>query len=367
MKICFWQNIMSIHQSAFLRNLAENNVVTLVVEKKVSEDRLKHGWTIPHFGKTIVIIAPDNDCIQNLLNDSEYVHIFTGIQSFKLASEVFLLAVEKKLKIGVQLEPFNWLGIKGKLRFLKYLYLRFKYNNSINFILAIGLRGRDCFEKTGFDKNKIYDWGYFTEQKYNKCFSSIKNIERISILPKILFVGSIDARKNILNVLPIIKRNQSQIDEFVIIGKGPLENELTSNIEGSKIVYQGAVNNGDITTFMEKADLLILPSVFDGWGAVVNEALMVGTPVLVSNNCGASALISEKRGAIFSIDKKNLEEVLLNLLKILPYDNIDREAIIKWSAESISGQVASEYFTEIIESVYHNSKKPIAPWLLKSN
>ncbi len=76
------------------------------------------------------------------------------------------------------------------MRFLKYLVLSFKYDKSIDFILAIGDKGRTCFEKTRFNKVKIYDWAYFTEQKFNKSI-----FERKNSLPKLLFVGSIDSRK----------------------------------------------------------------------------------------------------------------------------------------------------------------------------
>lgn len=39
---------------------------------------------------------------------------------------------------------------------------------------------------------------------------------------------------------------------------------------------------------MLNADYLILPSLYDGWGAVVNEGLQSGCKVLVSKDCGAS-------------------------------------------------------------------------------
>jgi glycosyltransferase involved in cell wall biosynthesis len=47
----------------------------------------------------------------------------------------------------------------------------------------------------------------------------------------------------------------------------------------------------------------VLPSRFDGWGAVVNEALMVGTPVICSDRCGASDVIENGRnGYVFEAD-----------------------------------------------------------------
>ena len=51
------------------------------------------------------------------------------------------------------------------------------------------------------------------------------------------------------------------------------------------------MDNTKVRLAIEEADLLVLPSRFDGWGAVVNEALGAGTPVLVSDLCGSSYLV----------------------------------------------------------------------------
>src|SRR5437870_11248743 len=52
---------------------------------------------------------------------------------------------------------------------------------------------------------------------------------------------------------------------------------------------------------MDSADLLVLPSRYDGWGAVINEALMSGIPAICSDNCGAADLVrsSVQLGAVF--------------------------------------------------------------------
>lgn len=358
MKYVFWQNILSLHQSSFIRNLSAVHDVTLVVEKGLNEDRLKQGWSLPDFGNAKIIIKPNEICISDLLNDNDNVHVFTGINSIELVHKAFLKAVKKKLKIGVQLEPFNWLGLKGKLRFLKYFILRVKYNRYINFILAIGDRGKWCYEKTGFPKDKIYDWAYFTEEP--KIEKKSKNM-----LPKPvgLFVGSIDANKNILPLINILKKNSFLFEQFIVIGKGPLEENLKIQIEGSNIVYKGVVSNAEVLEYMAKSDFLVLPSLYDGWGAVINESLNVGTPVICSSNCGASVLIKVNRGTIFSIEENNLEQVLNNFLRKIPYSSSESESITNWAKRNISGKVASEYFIDVINHVYANNEVPQAPWL----
>ena len=358
MKFIFWQNILSIHQSVFIRNLANQHNVYLVVDEGLDATRVRHGWTIPDFGKTEVIIKPKEEEIKELLAIKDVVNIFTGIDSFPLPARIFKIAITQKLKIGVILEPFNTLGLKGKLRSIKYKLLAFQYRNKIDFILAISDNAVRCYNKVGFNSKTIFDWAYFTEK--GPTFKVVKSKRD---KPKLLFVGSIDVRKNILPTVKEILHLEDKIDSFEIVGVGPLENELKGLIEKSgKIKYLGGIPNQLISKKIADADLLILPSIFDGWGAVVNEALQVGTPVLVSKSSGASCLINEERGRVFSNQSNNFREILNNYLEELPINESHRISIINWANESISAKTNSKYFIDIIENVYHNSKKPIASW-----
>ena len=59
--------------------------------------------------------------------------------------------------------------------------------------------------------------------------------------------------------------------------------------------------------YYKEASAFILPSYFDNWGLVVNEAIASGLPCIVSKNCGCAVdLISNnKSGFIFDPFKKN--------------------------------------------------------------
>jgi glycosyltransferase involved in cell wall biosynthesis len=362
MTFIFYQNILSIHQSAFLRSLAEMHDVVLVVEEEITEQRKQHGWKVPDFGKTKIIIAPDSQQINELLNTKDAIHTFSGVDAFPLVSHVFRLAVKRKQTVGIMAEPFNWFGLKGKLRFVKYFLFAIRFRKRISFILAVGNRGRWCFEKTGFTKTKIFDWAYFTETP------SIKIQNNTAGKTKLLFVGSIDERKNILYLIAVCK-NMEIIDQLTIIGKGHLENELQNQIQKTNCQYLGQAPNDVIHGLMATFDCLMLPSVFDGWGAVVNEALMCGVPVIASDNCGASVLLDNKeRGYVFSVKKNNLQEIIVNFLEQLPYSFEQRKKIKDWALQSISGEVAANYFIHICEYLCDNKgDRPIVPWLKKNN
>jgi glycosyltransferase involved in cell wall biosynthesis len=361
MTFIFYQNSLSIHQSAFIRSLAENHTVSLIVRKKITNDRKKHGWNIPDFGKANIIINPNDEILNQFLAQKDAIQVFSGINSFELPAKAFKIAIKNKLNIGIISEPFNWVGWKGKLRFIKYYIFRLKYNKRIDFILAIGNRGRWCYERTGFSKQNIFDWAYFTEKPKSNQRENISDD-----IPSFLFIGSIESRKNILTLVCTCLGITDQSFYLNIIGTGPLENELKKKInQSNKIHYLEAEPNTQITHFIENAKVLVLPSIFDGWGAVVNEALMCGTPVISSDNCGASVLLDNKeRGYVFSVKKNNLKEILINFLYQLPYSLEKKQNIKNWALQNISGEVAAKYFSQICEYIYMGPKhRPIAPWL----
>lgn len=92
---------------------------------------------------------------------------------------------------------------------------------------------------------------------------------------------------------------------LVLAGSGPLEGEVRTQIHdlgiGNKVQLAGFVSYNALPRYMSGALCLILPSVSDTWGLVVNEAMAFGLPVLVSQNCGCAVdLVRDKEnGCIF--------------------------------------------------------------------
>ena len=104
----------------------------------------------------------------------------------------------------------------------------------------------------------------------------------------------------------------------------------------------------------------MLPSVNkDGWGAVVSEALMQGTPVISSDKCGSSVLIkNSERGAVVRAGSvKQLHDAIIKQINKGKVTITQKQKIIQWSA-CISGDVAAQYMLDSI-----NNKKPKAPWI----
>lgn len=351
MKFTFWQNVVSIHQSAFIKSLAKEHEVTLVAAEKLDAQRLKEKWDIPDMGRATVVIAPTNEEISRLLDTTGTQHVFSGIDAYPMVYQAFKMAVKRNVDISVMAEPYEWAGIKGWLRRIKYTMLFMRYGRYINHLFTTGNMGVRCYLKAGVPAWKLHQWGYFTEKKNVDIMQSVTVSK-----PKLLYVGRLDHNKNILNTLKEI--DCTDIECFSIVGDGELYNDVRQLAHANpKIKLLGRLSNSESLRVMAEHDYLVLPSLYDGWGAVVNEALSVGTRVLCSEACGASILLDgTSRGEFFTQEDKLA--IIKKWASKGPVTAEQRTEVKQWASLHISGDAASRYFVDII-----NDKDVIAPWI----
>src|SRR5208283_2027572 len=78
---------------------------------------------------------------------------------------------------------------------------------------------------------------------------------------------------------------------LVFAGEGPLRSELESRAESLGLKVQthflGFINQSGLPSVYRGSDLLVLPSDYEPFGVVVNEAMLCGCPAIVSDRVGA--------------------------------------------------------------------------------
>lgn len=358
MNVVFWQNIISPHQVDFLTEFSAYKSVTLVVEKAIDSYREKDGWGIPET-QLKVIVAPKMTEIEDLLQQPDSVHVFSGIGAYPLVNTAFKKAIKLKAKIGVMSEPVRLYGFKGLLKKARGKFFKLRYNHSISFIAATGDMAVNTYKIFGYPEEKIFQWGYFMNVDY-------KEQQRRNSLT---FVGQLIDRKQILNFLKVyLDKDGFGFDEFNIIGKGPHLESIQEVIENSPkkptINLLGRLSKQDTMEIMAASKMLVLPSEFDGWGAVVNESLLNGTPVFVSGNVGAKILLASNRGGVFELGDTPPIESFIEDQKLFN-DNFSFDDIRNWALLKITAKVSAKYFDDIVNysfSVKPNDR-PIAPWI----
>jgi glycosyltransferase involved in cell wall biosynthesis len=318
MKIIFWQNIISPHQSFLIKELAKKHEVILAVLEEISEERLEQGWKKPDIGNAKVVFLQNQEVADSLQkNNRNAVGVFSGIASYKIIRGVFK-GLNKNACTIVIAEAGSNLGWQSFFRKPLYYLKALFYKNKIDAIFAMGNLGVDFYRSVGFPKDKIFRFQYFTGQPQLDELAEI-TFENENV-PVMLFIGQLIDRKDIIKLLNVIN-NLKDIDyEFKIIGDGPLREEVENIISkyslANKVTLHGNMDNLQAMDFLLNSDYLILPSKFDGWGAVVNEALSRGVKVITNTNCGASCIVEEiKWGTVYKRNSiMDLEKVLLGEL-----------------------------------------------------
>lgn len=187
------------------------------------------------------------------------------------------------------------------------------------------------------------------EEWYNKNFPAIKTVispiiqkeERIiSIINKaqsitadyvkqyqledknvLLFVGRLVEVKNLNFLIEVfadyVLENKNAV--LALVGDGNKNGELLQLVEQldiqRNVIFAGRYENEALYAWYPVADYLILPSISETFGAVVNESLIAGVPVVCSNLAGASCLIDGRNGWTFN--PYNKDELLSIFRKIL--------------------------------------------------
>ena len=113
-----------------------------------------------------------------------------------------------------------------------------------------------------------------------------------------------------------------------IIGFGAEEENLRriSN-DVPNVEMLGAVNNKDLPSYYQNADIFILPSITETWGVVVEEALNNGIPVMASHMVGSAddLIIAKDTGVVFKLnDTDDFEAKLTEITDVENYNRMCR-------------------------------------------
>jgi glycosyltransferase involved in cell wall biosynthesis len=102
---------------------------------------------------------------------------------------------------------------------------------------------------------------------------------------RFLFVGQLIPRKGIAELLDAV--SQLSEGELYVAGDGPLRPLVTQAVDRGRVTYLGHVGRSDLQKLYADSDVLVLPSRYEVWGLVINEALEHGLPVIATRAVGA--------------------------------------------------------------------------------
>jgi glycosyltransferase involved in cell wall biosynthesis len=158
-----------------------------------------------------------------------------------------------------------------------------KFMRSGDAWIAVGSRSRRDLVELGADPARIFIWPMIPAAAgWDDSISP-----RSSGPTRFLFVGQLIERKGI----DVLLRAFADLNhaELLIAGDGPLrEGVLAASSRDSRVTVHGHLEPKALDDLYRQADVFVLPSLYETWGLVVNEALGRGLPVVVTDQVGAA-------------------------------------------------------------------------------
>ncbi|MBA4318831.1 MAG: hypothetical protein C0412_10560 [Flavobacterium sp.] len=252
---------------------------------------------------------------------------------------------EEHLSLNLPWAPFHK---KDKER-------RLKEYEAADYILLPSKFVKQSFLAKGFPEEKLLKVPYGFTIPVQKSSSPINAHTTFNVL----YVGSISVRKGIRYLIEAFKKLETPNKKLTIVGSveqisGIEDIEITDDIE-----FVGVLKGADLEKAYQSADVFCLPTIEDGYGLVLGEALSYGLPLITTTNSGGLDLIAEGiEGFIVPIRDAT---AIYEKLKLLSSDS---ELLAKMKlaalgkAASINGWEASGIILcEQLETVFLKNRK----------
>ena len=362
--IWIWQDIVSPHMAGLAAALARQGCeVVYVAERSITQDRASQGWTLPDLGSARLELAPTRVAVHSLVEAApiDSIHICQGIRGNGLVREAQRTLAARGLRQWVLLETVDDIGCRGVLKRLEYRRLLMQWCGRIEGVLAIGHSTSAWVVARGMPAARVFPFAYFLPD-----VGPIEHVGHRTEPFRFVFVGRFIALKRLdllISALTALKRNDL---ELLVIGSGPLEGELRAAAEAAlpeQVRWIGRLPVSDVPRAVAQADCLVLPSRYDGWGAVVSEALMVGTPAICSDCCGAAGVVQASgHGGVFrNGDVSELRKQLVRALDNGPMARSKRDALAAW-ARCIGADAGATYLRDVFDASCEGRACPPPPW-----
>ena len=373
MRIVLWQNCLSPHQLPYIVHLLDDDRVDSVViaaGEAVNAERAKMGWCVAEYSgldRCEVYLNPHPLMMDSLLatRTDDSWHLFSGIRDFQFVFKAFLQSLKYNLRRGLIKErPITYAhgSTNGKplwMHRLRFLLRDRKFAPSIDMVFAMGDEAVDYFQSV---------WKQWAVHPFAYCTNpSLTPAIQITGPTRFVFVGSLSPRKSPLTILDAQRQivNNCKRGGVILnfVGDGPERLKIEQAIENYNlqgVSLLGTKQNDEIASIISQHDVLILPSLHDGWGAVVNEALTQGLYVICSDRCGAKELIyNPRRGRIFKAnDCKQLADCMQYCITHIENIRKDVDYRRQWARQCISGEAISRYMVDCL-----SGKDVQRPWI----
>jgi len=137
-----------------------------------------------------------------------------------------------------------------------------------------------------------------------RIYSLAKRPALTGRLPRLVSVGSLSSRKNFSTAIRAIAQLRDEVDTYTIVGDGPeraaLEQIIKNLALDDKVKLVGWSDN--IESFLQAADIQLIPSLWEGFGLVAVEGMSTGLPVVASSVDGLREVLGDSNPSVTLVE-----------------------------------------------------------------
>jgi glycosyltransferase involved in cell wall biosynthesis len=221
----------------------------------------------------------------------------------------------------------------------------------------------DLIKLYGAQKEKIsVIYHGFDNQRF--FISKTKPSEEIkSLQPYIFFIGRIEAKKNIKNLVKAFGRLKQNIkikEKLVLAGRSGYQYEeikkeikLLPNQIQQDVIELGYVEDEKVGELTRHASLFAFPSRFEGFGMPLVETMACGVPIVASNTTSIPEIVDN---AALMCDPDDIEGFAKNMSLVIQNENIKDDLVKKGlkRSDKFSWEKCARETLSVIESVIDN-------------
>ena len=212
-------------------------------------------------------------------------------------------------------------------------------------VLAIGSVARDVYvNEYGIEPGRIFLAPYAVDNDFfTEASTSLRADQGVlrSMLglkpdtPIVLCVAGMVPKKRQADLIEAVARLRAKC-QLVFVGHGPLMGEIQALAKSRRVdcVFAGFINQSELPKYYAAADVFALPSLWEEFGLVVNEAMCCGLPVVASETVAATKDLVINGGNGFVFGPGDVETLSMRLGELLVSPSM-RQAFGRRSQEMI--------------------------------
>lgn len=359
--IVFWQRMLTPHMTELAREVARLGVeVHYVTEQALSDERRAMGWVVGDLAEIGVHYVDTPEAARGLVDrlPAQAVHITQGVRANGLVADAQKRIMARGARHYPIMEKVDLRGRIGRIKPLVYAARFWAIAGRTEGLLAIGEGTADWIARHSPRSLRVFPFAYFlTGRRAAPVGRAPGNFRFAS-------VGGLIARKRVDLLIDALAELPDRRFDLVLVGDGPeragLEERANARLPGH-VSFLGTLDMATAIDRIAGADCLVLPSDHDGFGAVVSEAQINGTPAICSSECGAAATVrASGAGGVFAAgDAGDLRRCLAAMLERGPVSDAERERLAAW-AGCLTAEAGARYLLEILRRHAAGAVEP--PW-----